>query len=162
MLQVTNVCRARMVPATSRPRALATGALWPRTLTPGSTASRSDGGQLARDLLPPSLSANPHDQRSELPSLGLAAVLAAKGEERRVHHDVAVGTDLLLLRRVGDGVDRGPSGAEVGESVGARQALAACVDEGVLRGEESPDGRDVGAAQRIVVTTNRLADLGDC
>jgi hypothetical protein len=94
------------------------------------TSSSGNRGELTRDLLPPAVAPNPDDERAiSTPLQCLAAELAAEGEERRAQDDIPVRLIVLLLGSMGHGVDGRPTGAQIGESVGTCETLAARVDE---------------------------------
>src|SRR5215211_7448918 len=103
------------------------------------SSGAEDWRQVARDLLPAAVAADPDNQSTVLTLRGLAAVAAPQCQECRVHRDyllIPVNADLFLLRCMGKGVEGRSPGAQVREAVGAGQPFAAGVDEGVFGSPE--------------------------
>src|SRR5262245_34297470 len=111
----------------------------------GASPLRAYRGQLACELLPAVIAADPDIQRAKLSALGTTTVATFDCQSSRINRHVPVQVDVndFLLGRVSKRIEGSPTLAEVCDSRGSRHALASRIDKDIFGSPEPLGGRDV-------------------
>src|SRR5262245_2425550 len=110
-------------------------------------------GQLACELLPAAIAADPDSQRAKLSALGMTTVATFDFQSSRINRHVPVHVDVndFLVGRVGERIEGSPTLAEICDSRVARHAFAFRIDKDIFSSPVPLGGRDVRSPQRLVV-----------
>src|SRR5262249_62308270 len=102
-------------------------------------------GQLACELLPAAIAADPDSQRAKLSALGMTTVATFDFQSSRINRHVPVHVDVndFLVGRVGERIEGSPTLAQVGDSRVSRHAFASRIDKNIFGSPIPLGGRDV-------------------
>src|SRR5262245_42463223 len=110
-------------------------------------------GQLACELLPAAIAADPSIQRAKLSVLGMITVATVDFQSSRINRHVPVHVEVndFLLGRVGERIEGSPTLAQVCDSRVSRHAFAFRIDKDIFGSPDPPEGRDVCSPKCLVV-----------
>src|SRR5215469_344901 len=110
-------------------------------------------GQLACELLPAAIAADPDIQRAKLSPLGTTTVATFDCQSSRINRHVPVQVDVndFLIGRVAERIEGSPTLAQVCDSRVSRHAFAFRIDKDIFGSPVPFGGRDVCSPQRLVI-----------
>src|SRR5215471_14395459 len=102
-------------------------------------------GQLACELLPAAIAADPGIQCAKLSALGMTTVATFDCQSSRINRHVPVHVDVndFIIGRMGERIERSPTLAQICNSRVSRHAFATRIDKDIFGSPGPLGGRDV-------------------